>query len=175
MTYSATHNHCPYSPNSWAEISKQPQLFKNKLKYFFQALKIFNQPSNFISTLTFYIYIFVFIPPLTILERLDQIPLTLASLSPSPILKRKVAYMLLKQISLEGSREILVGGNKQSTLRTQNVKIEDLLTYRTPLLKRDSQLISLADLMNKSNSNKKKDSTSASHSVVITSADSLSR
>ena len=33
--------------STWGEISKQPQLLHN-LQCFFQALKIFNQPSNFI-------------------------------------------------------------------------------------------------------------------------------
>lgn len=35
MTYSAVHNHSPYSLHSWEDVSKQPQILKNNLKYFF--------------------------------------------------------------------------------------------------------------------------------------------
>lgn len=35
---------CPSSSNSWKEISKQPQLFENNLRNFFQALKILSIP-----------------------------------------------------------------------------------------------------------------------------------
>lgn len=37
----------PTLPHSWEEVSKQLQLL-HSLQYFFQALKIFNQLSNFI-------------------------------------------------------------------------------------------------------------------------------